>query len=75
MPIYTVRKIVSAKARLWFILNQNLARSAYRLVSVQAASCFKQTTDMPVRSRFYGRTRKFLLEAFYTQSLSAQTKF
>ena len=32
-----------------------LVRSAYRLISVQAASCFKQSKDMPIRSRFYGR--------------------
>ena len=53
IPTYTVRKIVSAKAGLWFILNQNSVRLAYRLTSVQAASCFKQTDDMPVRSQFY----------------------
>ena len=43
MPVYTVRKIMSAKARLKFILNRNLVLSAYRLISVQATRCFQQT--------------------------------
>ena len=51
--LHTARKIVSAKVRLKFILNRNLVRQAYRLTSVQAVSCFKQTNDAPVRSRFY----------------------
>ena len=55
--IHTERKIVSAKVRLGFILNQNLVRPAYRLTSVQAVSCFKQTNDTPVHLRFYAQCR------------------
>ena len=35
--------------------SEGTQHSAYRLISVQAASRFKQTNNMPVRSQFYGR--------------------
>ena len=60
LPIYTVRKIVSAKASLWFILNQNLVFLAYLFTSEQAVNCFKQINDTPVCSQFYAQCRQGL---------------
>ena len=60
VPIYTVRKFVSAKACLWFILNQNLVCLTYLFTSVQAVNCFKQINDTPVCSQFYAQRRQGL---------------
>ena len=57
VPIYTVRKIVSAKACFWFILNQNLVYLAYLFTSVQAVNCFKQINDTPICLQFYAQCR------------------
>ena len=77
-PIYIVGKIVSAKVRLQFILNQNLVRPAYRLTSVQVVSFFKQINETPVRSRFYAQCRpglKILFGSFLRSFRSSFTKF
>ena len=55
--VHKRRPIVSAKARLKFILNRNSVRPTCRLNRVHAASCFKQTNDTPVRSWFYAQRR------------------
>ena len=75
-PIYPVRKIPNAKVCLEFIRNQNLVCPAYRLTSVQAVSCFKQTNDMPVHLRFYAQCRSG--QIIYCGSIlqfSVRTKF
>ena len=76
VPIFTVRKIVSAKACLWFILNQNLVSLAYLFTSVQTVNCFKQINDTPVCSQFYAQCRPGLKIRWkhFTQ-FSARTKF
>ena len=54
-PICTVRKIVSAKVRLYF--KPIFGTPGVSPSRVLAVSCFKQTHDVPVRSRFYAQCR------------------